>query len=315
MLGLFLGFKLLGLYDRASTKWDTKDPTERFVIIGGTIIGIVVSFPFILFLQALSISQSLLPWCYLTIMVASIVACEYLVSQIAEFLPANRGRGPVKRTGIKVLDTSVIIDGRIYEVAQKGFLEGQLYIPRFILEEVQLVADHHDPLKRQRGKRGLEVLRKMQGEFQIDTGSKDHFAADVREPVDSRLVRLARALGADLVTNDHNLNQVASLQDIRVLNVNDLALSLRPAVLPQEHLMITIIREGNQLGQGVGYLDDGTMVVVENGRDYIGSTTEIMVTQVIQTERGKMIFGEVEEDEAEAIQQRKIRGTRSQGGR
>jgi uncharacterized protein YacL len=145
----------------------------------------------------------------------------------------------------------------------------------------------------------------MQSEFNIEVGVHDRLAPEQSDGVDSRLVRLATAVGGDLVTNDHNLNRVATLQNVRVLNINDLALSLRPNVLPQESLILSIVREGNQHGQGVGYLEDGTMVIVENGREHIGETREVMVTQVIQTERGKLIFAEVEGPEVDSTHRRK----------
>lgn len=307
MLGAFISFQLVNFAEFLMDRWDKMDSTERLVRIAGVILGILVSFPFIIFVGALGLPGTVLPYLYVVLMAGSIVICMYLAAQVSEVVPGARTRGPMRRTGVKLLDTNVIIDGRIYEVAKNGFLEGKLYLPRFVLEELQHIADHHDPLKRQRGKRGLEVLNLLQADFEIEAGTKDHFAGDPSEPVDSRLVKLARALGADLVTNDHNLNRVASLQDVRVLNINDLALALRPNVLPSETLGLAIIKEGNQYGQGVGYLDDGTMVVVENGRSHIGQTVDICVTQVIQTERGKMIFGEVG-DEAEEIYPRR-RGT------
>jgi uncharacterized protein YacL len=220
----------------------------------------------------------------------------YALQSMAEILPWNRTRGKGRRSGIKILDTNVIIDGRIYDVAKTGFLEGQLYVPRFVLEELQYIADSHDALRRQRGRRGLEVLKHMQAEFPMEVGTYDKLAPDPNEEVDARLVRLAQALGADIVTNDFNLNRVAALQELSVLSLNDLALSLRTNILPEESLTLKIIREGNQIGQGVGYLDDGTMVVVENGQGHIGETTQVTVTQVIQTERGKMIFAETSVD-------------------
>jgi uncharacterized protein YacL len=222
-----------------------------------------------------------------------------------ETLPWYRGKVKAKRTGMKILDTNVIIDGRVYDVAQSGFIEGQIYVPQFVLEELQYIADSHDPLRRQRGKRGLDILKLMQSEFNIEVGVHDRLAPEQSDGVDSRLVRLATAVGGDLVTNDHNLNRVATLQNVRVLNINDLALSLRPNVLPQESLILPIVREGNQHGQGVGYLEDGTMVIVENGREHIGETREVMVTQVIQTERGKLIFAEVEGPEVDNTHRRK----------
>lgn len=147
----------------------------------------------------------------------------------------------------------------------------------------------------------MEVLRHMQSEFPMEVGTLDKLAPEAGDGVDARLVRLARALGGDIVTNDFNLNRVAALQEVKVLNLNDLALSLRPNVLPQESLSLAIVREGNQAGQGVGYLDDGTMVVVEGAKHRIGDQVEIVVTQVIQTERGKMIFGELDEADAQPV--------------
>jgi uncharacterized protein YacL len=172
-----------------------------------------------------------------------------------------------------------------------------MYVPGFVLEELQFIADSHDALKRQRGRRGLEVLNHLRNEFEVETQIHDKLAPEQGDGVDARLVRLAKAIGADIVTNDFNLRRVAEFQDVHVMSLNDLALALRPNVLPQETFELSIIREGNQLGQGVGYLEDGTMVVVENGRAHVGETVEVVVTQVIQTERGKMIFGEVDTEE------------------
>lgn len=302
LLGAFLGNVVLDFFAGLTDRWNKMDAGDKVTTVLGVIAGVVMSIPFIVIFQSLAINANYVPWLILLMTLGSITLSIYILQSIGEFFPWNRGRGPAKRSGIKLLDTNVIIDGRIYDVAQNGFLEGQLYVPQFVLEELQFIADHHDPLRRQRGKRGLEVLRHLQAEFQLEVGTQDKLAPEQGDPVDSRLVRLARALGADLVTNDHNLNRVAALQDVKVLNLNDLALALRPNVLPQETLMLTLIREGNQPGQGVGYLDDGTMVVVENGRSHLGETLEIEVTQVIQTERGKMIFGEVDKEEEESLE-------------
>ena len=308
LLGAFLGNVVLDFFAGLTDRWNKMDAGDKVTTVLGVIAGVVMSIPFIVIFQSLAINAAYVPWLILLMTLGSITLSIYILQSIGEFFPWNRGRGPAKRSGIKLLDTNVIIDGRIYDVAQNGFLEGQLYVPQFVLEELQFIADHHDPLRRQRGKRGLEVLRHLQAEFQLEVGTQDKLAPEQGDPVDSRLVRLARALGADLVTNDHNLNRVAALQDVKVLNLNDLALALRPNVLPQETLMLTLIREGNQPGQGVGYLDDGTMVVVENGRSHLGETLEIEVTQVIQTERGKMIFGEVDKEEEESLEGARKRG-------
>ncbi len=300
LLGARIGSWLINFLTGLVERWNKMEIGDRVTSVLGVVLGIVMSIPVVLILPTMG--GQFVPWLILAITMGFITISVYILQSINEIFPWNRGRGPAKRSGVKLLDTNVIIDGRIYDVAQNGFLEGNLYVPQFVLEELQHIADHHDPLRRQRGKRGLEVLRHLQADFPLEVGTQDKLAPEAGDPVDSRLVRLARALGADLVTNDHNLNRVAALQDVRVLNLNDLALALRPNVLPQETLNLTLIREGNQPGQGVGYLDDGTMVVVENGRNHIGETLDIEVTQVIQTERGKMIFGEVDREEESEIQ-------------
>ncbi len=195
---------------------------------------------------------------------------------------------------IKLLDTSVLIDGRIADVCDAEFLEGVLGVPQFVLRELQMVADSSDPLKRQRGRRGLEVLQRIQKMPQVEVRIlQDDFpqAGDV----DHKLVELARRMGAKIVTNDFNLNKVATVQGLSVLNVNELANALRPAVLPGEPMRVLIVREGKEPNQGVAYLDDGTMVVVDGARRMIGKSADIVVTSVHQTTAGKMIFGRLEE--------------------
>ncbi len=190
----------------------------------------------------------------------------------------------------KLLDTSVIIDGRISEVCSTGFVEGHLVVPQFVLKELQLVADSPDPLKRQRGRRGLEVLDRLQKISRVKVVISDLDFPDTRD-VDSKLIECAKALKAKIVTNDFNLNKVAKLQGIEVLNINELANALRPVVLPGETMRVFILKEGKEKDQGVAYLDDGTMVVVDNARRMIGQTVDITVTSVLQTTVGKMIFG------------------------
>ncbi|MBI1756834.1 MAG: TRAM domain-containing protein [Fimbriimonas ginsengisoli] len=298
MLGAYLGSRVYDGVARLLSHWDKMDSGDRLTSVIGVFAGLVMSFPLISMFTTLPLERAWIPWLVLILTVGCITVSLYMMQSISEFFPWKRGRGPMKRSGVKLLDTNVIIDGRIYDVARNGFVEGRMYVPQFVLEELQHIADHHDPLRRQRGRRGLDVLRHMQADFQLEVGTQDRLAPDIGDSVDSRLVRLARAIGADLVTNDHNLNRVAGLQEVKVLNLNDLALALRPNVLPQETLNLTLIREGNQPGQGIGYLDDGTMVVIENGRSHIGETLDIEVTQVIQTERGKMIFGEILDEES-----------------
>ena len=198
------------------------------------------------------------------------------------------------RKSYKILDTSVIIDGRIADIAETGFLDGTIVTPQFVLRELQLVADSADSLKRNRGRRGLDILQRLQkvASLQIQI-VEDDFPA-VRE-VDLKLIELAKLYEGKIITNDFNLNKVAQLQGVEVLNINELANSLKPIVLPGETMRVFILKEGKEYNQGVAYLDDGTMVVVDNARKMIGKTVDISVTSVLQTTAGKMIFGKWDE--------------------
>lgn len=189
----------------------------------------------------------------------------------------------------KVLDTSVIIDGRILDICKSGFIEGTLIVPTFVLEELQRIADSSDPLKRNRGRRGLDVLNGMQKEEGIQIQIVDTDPGEGLD-VDSKLLRLAADLGAKIITNDFNLNKVAELRGVKVLNINELANALKPVVLPGEEMTVRVIRDGKEVGQGVGYLDDGTMIVVDGGRRFIGEDIGVTVTSVLQTSAGRMIF-------------------------
>ena len=195
----------------------------------------------------------------------------------------------------KLLDTSVIIDGRITDLCDTGFIEGTLVISQFVLKELQFIADSSDGLKRQRGRRGLDVLNHLQKSSQVSVVIWEMDFPEIRD-VDSKLIELARQLDAKIVTNDVNLNKVAKLRGISVLNINELANALRPVVLPGESMRVFILKEGKEKDQGVGYLDDGTMVVVDNSRRMIGQNVDITVTSVLQTTVGKMIFGRYNED-------------------
>ncbi|MGA2249820.1 PIN/TRAM domain-containing protein [Terracidiphilus sp.] len=204
------------------------------------------------------------------------------------------GERPQKRAA-KILDTSVIIDGRIADIAEAGFIDGALVIPEFVLRELQIVADSTDGSKRQRGRRGLDMLQRMQSNPAIQVQIVSDDFPSIKE-VDLKLLELAKKLEAKVVTNDFNLNKVAQLHHVEVLNINDLANALKPVVLPGEHMMVLILKEGKEYNQGVGYLDDGTMVVVDHARKMIGRSVEISVTSVLQTASGKMIFGKVDEN-------------------
>ncbi|CDQ41445.1 putative PIN and TRAM-domain containing protein precursor [Virgibacillus salexigens] len=189
----------------------------------------------------------------------------------------------------KILDTSVIIDGRIADICQTNFLEGTIVIPQFVLGELQHIADSSDVLKRNRGRRGLDVLNRIQKELPVKVEIYEGDFEDIHE-VDSKLIKLAKVIDGIVVTNDFNLNKVCDLQSVHVLNINDLANAVKPVVLPGEELVVQVIKDGKEHNQGIAYLDDGTMIVVEEGRDYIGKTIEVLITSVLQTSAGRMIF-------------------------
>lgn len=195
----------------------------------------------------------------------------------------------------KILDTSAIIDGRIVDICKTGFMEGVIVVAGFVLEELRHIADSPDLLKRNRGRRGLDVLNKIQKEMEIPVQIYEGDFEEIPE-VDSKLVRLAKTINGKIVTNDFNLNKVCELQGISVLNINELANAVKPVVLPGEEMVAQVIKEGKEAGQGIAYLDDGTMVVVEGGRRYIGETIEVLVTSVLQTAAGRMIFAKPRQD-------------------
>lgn len=196
---------------------------------------------------------------------------------------------PIERVNYKILDTSVIIDGRIADIVKTGFVEGVLLIPGFVLEELRHIADSSDLLKRNRGRRGLDILNQISKETAIKVHIHEQDFDDINE-VDSKLVRLGQVLGSPLLTNDYNLNKVAELQGVKVLNINELANALKPIVLPGEEMLVQVMKEGKEPGQGVAYLDDGTMIVVDTGRRFMGQNVTVLVTSVLQTAAGRMIF-------------------------
>jgi len=238
------------------------------------------------------------------ISVALMLICVYLgvivtlkgAEQFNLLLPSSKFEGESESTaGRRILvDTSVIIDGRVADVAETGFLQGQLIIPRFVLRELQTIADSSDPLKRTRGRRGLDILNRIQKDPHIDVKIHETDFPDLTE-VDAKLVKLAKLVDAQVFTNDYNLNKVAEFQQVRVLNVNDLANALKPVILPGEAMNVRLVREGKEPGQGVAYLDDGTMVVVNNARERIGQKLDVTVTSVLQTSAGRMIFADIKE--------------------
>lgn len=267
----------------------------------GLIIGLVIAS-----LISLPISNIPIPWIGNIISFILYIVLGYLGSSLAtkkrddllnlsvlfkkhgkENKALKQGKGEY---GIpKVLDTSVIIDGRIFDICKTKFIEGPLIIPHFVLEELRHIADSSDSLKRNRGRRGLDILNKIQKELDIPVEISEKDFPDVAE-VDIKLLKLAQYFNGKVVTNDYNLNKVAEFQGVSVLNINELANAVKPVVLPGEEMAVQVIKDGKESGQGIAYLDDGTMIVVENGKKYVGETIEVIVTSVLQTAAGRMIF-------------------------
>ncbi|MEG6512635.1 PIN/TRAM domain-containing protein [Desulforamulus ruminis] len=214
-----------------------------------------------------------------------------LFSSLPRFGKEKLAKTETKKEILKVLDTSVIIDGRIAELCQSGFIEGTLLVPVFVVDELRHIADSADLLKRNRGRRGLDILNAMKKSAEIKVQIYENVKGldDIQE-VDAKLVKLGQKLGAKIVTNDYNLNKVAELQGVKVLNINELANAIKPVVLPGEEMTVTVVKDGKEMGQGVAYLDDGTMIVVDGGRRFIGQTVSVLVTSVLQTAAGRMIF-------------------------
>lgn len=306
VFGFALGAALFRRVEQAGDRLGAMSPRDKVSLISGLVVGLiltaVVSVPIILVLShtpAIAVTVSLLlgvAFTYLSTVVAMSVKEEFRF-----FLPPVPEAEQAPPEKYKLLDTNVIIDGRIADIARAGFLEGPIYVPGFILDELQHIADSSDSLKRARGRRGLEILNAMDKDLHLIVREYDRMAPSVaHEEVDARLVRLAKGLSGSIVTNDFNLNRVATLQGVPVLNVNELANALKPVVLPGEEMQVALVKEGKESSQGVGYLDDGTMIVVENGRRHLGETVDVLVSSVLQTQAGKMIFAHLRDDESEA---------------
>jgi len=236
-------------------------------------------------------------------LVLGVVFCYTCISMLLQtrddfrfIIPYVEFSKEVKGVKPYLLDTSVVIDGRIADLVETAVFDNQLVMPRFILAELQTIADSSDKLRRSRGRRGLDVLNRLRSAKSVDMMIHDRETSDMAgQPVDMKLILLAKSMGGKVVTGDYNLNKMARIHGVPVINLNDIANSLKPIYLPGENLEVRIVKAGEEAGQGVGYLDDGTMIVVEGGRDYINSSVNINVTSVLQTSAGRMIFGRYED--------------------
>lgn len=279
-------------------------PTLIFAL-GGLVIGLIIAALFSIPISFLPTPlSSILP--FVAVLIFGYLGVAIAVSRQGDFRDifsaakrGSRSSGSSSSTAkwqqekSILIDTSVIIDGRIADIARTGFVPGNLIIPRFVLNELQYIADSAESLRRQRGRRGMEVLANLQKNRSINTTIADIDVEGVRE-VDEKLVMLARQMQSPILTNDFNLNRVAELQGVKVLNINELANAVKSILLPGEGLLVKVIQEGKETGQGVGYLDDGTMVVIEDGKEFIGKEIEVAVTKVLQTAAGRMIFSKPE---------------------
>ena len=300
LVGLLLGFLLSAPFAR---RWERS--WQRFSRFAASVppqavlaagVGATVALIITVLLNTLLDAVPGFTWYY------SLILTALLVTASSWFFVTNRsmfdlfsgarpgGYTPAPgRSSDKVIDTSAIIDGRVADIVEASFVDGTILVPRFILTELQNIADSSDPLRRGRGRRGLEVLDKLISQTLVGTQVIDDDFPDV-DAVDTKLVRVCEARGAALITTDYNLNRVAALQNVRVLNVNQLANAIRPVFLPGERLSLHIVKEGREAGQGLAYLEDGTMVVVEDGQDLVGTTVDVTVTSHLQTNMGRMIF-------------------------
>jgi len=303
LLGFVLGgvagryiAKLLNRFEHALQRVSASD-----IVFG--IIGVLAGF-LVAFLPSIVMFRSYPGWIVALVLFAVCGMLGYIIAvskkdDLMDMLRLGRRAAELNpnealRQRTKVLDTSTIIDGRISDVTSSGFLQGELMVPRFVLNELQAIADSDDPLKRARGRRGLDVLNNLQRQERIEVLIEDQDFPEFVE-VDSKLVKLAKSINAPIITTDFNLNKIAELQGVAVLNINDLANALKPVVLPGEGIALHMLKEGKEGGQGVGYLEDGTMVVVEGGKRYIGRDVDVVVSSVIQTPAGRMIFATLRE--------------------
>lgn len=277
-----------------------KTPTQDLIMGSvGLIIGLIISNLLGSLLSYLGFIGKII-WVCSTILLAylglslGVKKREEIVgflSNLTKFGKDKPAKGESKNSHLKILDTSVIIDGRIADLCESGFIEGVLVVPVFVLEELRHIADSADLLKRNRGRRGLDILNKLRKDdtIKVQIYESNKGLEDIIE-VDSKLVKLGQKMGAKIMTNDYNLNKVAELHGVKVLNINELANAVKPVVLPGEEMIVHVVKDGKESGQGIGYLDDGTMIVVDGGRKHMGQTINVVVTSVLQTAAGRMIF-------------------------
>ncbi len=299
---LFLFSKPLIRYFIKFTRWvearlQEVPMTDILFGAAGLIVGLFISY-----LATYPVRQINIEWLSLLLTIIIYLFLGYLGmsiatkrwkelswSELVRKIQKDKSQTYSVQSSPKILDTSVIIDGRIFDICKTGFIEGPLIIPNFILEELRHIADSSDTLKRNRGRRGLDILNRIQKELDIPVEIYDKDFEDGME-VDSKLLKLGKMLNGKVITNDYNLNKIAEFQGVPVLNINELANAVKPVVLPGEEMTVQVIKDGKEIGQGIAYLDDGTMIVVDGGKKHVGETIGVLVTSVLQTAAGRMIF-------------------------
>lgn len=294
-LGLVIGFIIALFVIQAEQAIGKISLKVIFGSVVGMLIGLVLAFLLtfgLKFVSNIRENQDLAFWIYTLLSVIMSYLGLVIGSKKIEEFNIFGLKGSKDSSEYRILDTSVIIDGRIADICDTGFMEGSIMVPRFVLDELQYIADSSDSMKRSRGRRGLDILNRMQKIQGINIEIVDQDFPKVKN-VDAKLIALAKKMDGKIITNDFNLNKVAELQGIKILNVNELANALKPVVLPGEVMTVKIIKEGKEAGQGVAYLDDGTMIIVDNAQRYQGSTVDVLVTSVLQTTAGRMIFSEL----------------------
>ncbi len=302
-LSVFFGIlALAGAVIALDVFWPRKKIDIISAVYLGLLVGVLLTYIFVIALEPLLPSEELpgsALWRFSAQIVLGMVMCYICISLLLQtkddfrfIIPYVEFSKEVKGLKPYVLDTSVVIDGRIADLATTSILDNQLIMPRFVLAELQAIADSNDKMRRARGRRGLDILNRLRTSEGIDLKIYDRETPDMAgQPVDMKLVLLAKHLEGKIVTGDYNLNKVAKLHNVPVINLNDIANSLKPVFLPGESLMVRVVKPGEEPGQGVGYLDDGTMIVIEQGRDHVGKEVKVSVTSVLQTSAGRMIFG------------------------
>lgn len=313
-MGVLAGFLVASVAFRSLARFSSRmrdmSVTDKIAMYLGGLVGLAVS---ILLLPPLlgGLSNPWVPVIAVTVTYLCIVATMSMKEELKLFFPglARAGEGDRAFQKPKILDTNVIIDGRVADICRSGFVEGQICIPAFVLEELQHIADSSDALRRARGRRGLDILNQMRKELDLAVKQSDPVDPANAEEVDVRLVKLAKEIDGCIITNDFNLNKVAELQGVTVLNINELANALKPVVLPGEEMTVSVIKEGREANQGVAYLDDGTMVVVEGAKQCVGETVDVVTTSVLQTVAGKMIFANLKaaQEEEDRLIDRNVR--------